>query len=196
MSFLEILLQVGTVFLGAFLAFGLENFRERRQLRAWANEYLGRVREDLLEDGEDTRTIRDLEERVTDYATFTALDKDHVPNEDEWNSLMKLFAVTHRNYHALLESTAVRVLPAELVKALAELDEHRREDEIMTDLCSTAWQQYTVPLVLQQTPITDVERRGLEYTQGFFKLRLESVRKRLETGKRVLELLDRHNLGR
>lgn len=48
MTFVEILLQIGTVFLGAFLAFGLENFRERRRLRGWANDYLRRIRENLF----------------------------------------------------------------------------------------------------------------------------------------------------
>ncbi len=169
MTLVEILLQMGTVFLGAFLAFGLENLRERRQLRAWANEYLRRVREDLLEEKSDTQAVEKLEGTIADYATFTALDNDLLPSEDEWNSLMNLNLTMHTDYRALLESTAVRVLPAELVKELSELNECRRVDEVMSDLCSTAWQQYTVPLVLKQASITEVERRGLEYVQGFFK---------------------------
>lgn len=40
----------------------------------------------------------------------------------------------HADYRALLESAAVRVLPAELVKAVSELDERSRANEIMTDL--------------------------------------------------------------
>lgn len=102
----------------------------------------------------------------------------------------------HADYRALLESAAVRVLPAELVKAVSELNERSRANEIMTDLCSTAWQQYTVPLRLRQTPITDAERRGLEYVQELFRSRLAYVKERREMGTQVLELLGKYNLGR
>ncbi len=47
MTPLEVLLQLGTVFLGAFLAFMLENLRERRQLRGWANDDLQRAHNKL-----------------------------------------------------------------------------------------------------------------------------------------------------
>ena len=189
-------MQIGTVFLGAFLAFGIENFRERRQLKTWANEYLRRVREDLLEEKKNTQIVEGLEKTIADYATFIALNKDYLPSENEWDSIMSFSISMHTDYRALLESTAVRVLPAELVKALSELDERRRADEVITDLCSTAWQQYTVPLRLQQTSVTDAERRGLGYVQELFKSRLRYTQERRRVEKQVLELLDKHNLGR
>ncbi len=64
---------MGTVFLGAFLAFGLENLRERRQFRAWANDYLSRIREDLLTEA-GAQAVEQLERTLADYATFIALD--------------------------------------------------------------------------------------------------------------------------
>ena len=195
MSLIEVLLQLGTVFLGAFLAFWLENFRERRQLRAWADDYLSRIREDLLEE-QEVQFDKLLEETLEDYATFIALDEGYVPSEDEWESLMKFSTRTHSNYRALLESTAVRVLPAELVKALSELEGSKRAIEIITDFCSAAWQQYTVPLALKRTPISDTERRGLEYVQELFKSQLGYTKERRKVEEQVLELLGKHNLGR
>jgi hypothetical protein len=50
----EILLQFLTIFLGAFLAFWLENLRERRQLKTGVKKYLKRgyklMRQEILED--------------------------------------------------------------------------------------------------------------------------------------------------
>lgn len=65
----------------------------------------------------------------------------------------------------------------------------------MTDLCRNAWQQYTVPLVLKQTAITDAERRGLEYTQGLLSFLMGLKKERAEREARVLELLDTYRLG-
>lgn len=62
MNVLEIFLQLGTVSLGAFLAFWLENLRERQQLRAWANDYLRRIREDLFTE-KDAQASEALETR-------------------------------------------------------------------------------------------------------------------------------------
>jgi cell division protein FtsB len=47
---LEILLQFLTVFLGAFLAFWLENLRERRQLKTWVKKYLQRGYETMRQE--------------------------------------------------------------------------------------------------------------------------------------------------
>lgn len=102
----------------------------------------------------------------------------------------------HKSYGVLLESTAVRILPTELVKALSELDQHKRADEMMTSLCQAAWEQYTIPLVSKHTPITDVERQGLEYVKELFKSRLGYNKERRELEKQVLELLGKYRIGR
>ena len=195
MTPLEVFLQLGTVFLGAFLAFGFENFRERRQLRGWANEYLKRVRSDLATE-EGAQIVRQTEQSEQNHTTFLSLGENHVPSKDEWNSLMTLTFAVHTDHRALLESPAVRITPAELVKTLAELDERMRADDTLLNFCLAAWQQYTVPLVFRQTTLTTEERRGLEYVRELFRLRLEHVRERRKTETRVLEPLYKHNLGR
>ena len=100
------------------------------------------------------------------------------------------------DYRALLESTAVRILPAELVKALGELSGRKRADETMTNLCQAAWEHYTVPVFLKQEPITDLERRGTEYVQKLFEARVAYSKERRKLEGQVLELLGKHNLGR
>lgn len=195
MTPLEVLLQLGTVFLGAFSAFWLENLRERRQLRAWANECLRRIRSDLST-AEGTQAISNLEKTLHDHATLLSFSKDHVPSEDEWNSLMMFSFTMHTDHRALLEGSAVRVLPAELVKTLAERDERMRADETMANFCAAAWQQYTVPLALRRTPPDETERRGLEVVQEIFRAWLGYALERRKAEARVLDLLDRYNLGR
>lgn len=137
-----------------------------------------------------------LEVTAASYDRFIKPDQEQQPTESDWNALMNVTVKVSSDHRALLESPATRVLPAELVEALGELAGRGRTEEAVSGLSLATWQQYTVPLVLKQTPISDAERRGLEYTQGFLKLQLESARKRREAEARVLELLERHNLGR
>ena len=195
MTPLEVFLQLGTVFLGAFLAFLLENLRERRQLWGWANDYLRRVRATLAT-SESEASDGVLEATAASYDSFIMPDEGREPIEGDWNALMNVTIKMSADHRALLESPATRVLPAELVEALSELAERGRMEEAVSGLSLSAWQPYTVPLVLKQTQISDAERRGLEYTQGFLKLQLASAGGRREAEKRVLELLDQHNLGR
>ena len=195
MTPLEVFLQLGTVFLGAFLAFWLENLRERRQLRGWANDYLRRVRA-ALATSESGVSDGVLEATAASYDRFVTPDKGHKPTEGDWNALMNVTIKMSADHRALLESPATRVMPAELVEALSELAERGRTEDAVSGLSLAAWQQYTVPLVLKRAQVSDTERRGLEYTQGFLKLQLASASGRREAEKRVLEPPNKHTLGR
>lgn len=196
MGALEVLLQLGTVFFGAFLAFVLENFRERRQLRGWADDYLRRVRLDLQESNSAT-SVGELNGSIAAYEAFVARAKgSHVPSEAEWNSLMGLKLEQHVTYQALTESAAARVLPAELVQTLDALDDAGQAVDRFYSLCHQAWEQYTVPVVLEMKPISDAERRGLEYVGQLLRMTVPYIEKRRALEVRVLELLDKHGLGR
>ena len=149
-----------------------------------------------LATSEDRASDEVLEATAASYAKFITPNKDYVPTGDDWNALMNVTIKMSADHRALLEGPAARVLPAQLIEAISELDERRRTEEAVSGPSLAAWQQYTVPLVLGQTEIADAERRGLEYTQGFLKLQLASASGRREAEKRVLELLDKYNLGR
>ncbi len=118
MSPLEVL-QLGTVFLGAFLAFGLENLRERRQLRGWANDYLRRVQTALMTP-EDRTSDRLLETTAAGYDRFIT-PEGYTPDEGDWNALMNVTVKMASDHRALLEGPAARALPAELAQASASL---------------------------------------------------------------------------
>lgn len=184
---------MGTVFLGAFLAFGLENLRERRQLRAWANDYLKRVRCDLKTE-KDSKFRESVEQTAASYTAFVEqVRSSHQADEKVWSSLLSFHLSFDSNYQALLEGSAVRVLPAELVRSLGEREERKRADARLTELSYTVWQQYAVPIALIQALPDETEQRGLELVQVFLRARLGNLEERLKIETQVLELLDKHN---
>lgn len=195
MNILEVFLQFGTVFVGAFLAFVLENLRERQQLRRWANEYLRRVRIDLQQ-SKSEETLAELDRVIAAYTSFIAKEENHVASEAAWNALMWFRLEQHPTYQALTESAAARALPAELVQTLDTLDDAGRAVEVTLHHCHSAWQQYTVPLVLRMSPLSAPERRGLEYVEQLLTIAGRYIEKRRKYEVQVLELLDEHKLGR
>jgi hypothetical protein len=109
---------------------------------------------------------------------------------------MWLWFKRYENHAALTETAASRALPAEVTQALTALDDAGRGVEMMSDFCHSAWQQYTLPLALRQTPPTDAELRGLAYVGELLTLasKWEDERNKRET--EVLRPLDTHDLGR
>jgi len=190
----ELLLQVSTVFLGAFLAFWLENHRERQKLRAWVRSYLRQVRESL----DPTRSAEQataMKETLKAYSAFLAFDDAHHPSDEEWSKLLLLVYAIHSDYNVLLQSEAVRVLPTEVVKGLSELQNLNRADEIIAEVYHNTLMQLVTPIALKGTlPLNAAEKRGLETMPPLLEVRLAYTEKRQNAEQRVLELLDQYGL--
>jgi hypothetical protein len=154
MSLLTIVLQFAAVFTAAFLAFGLENLRERRRAAKWVRGHLGHLR-DLLAAG--APTIRSASAKLADNCK--ALDKwrDAAAPEDlsdeEWDRIGESIRTEWPDLGSLLRGEALVVVPHELALALVRVEQEGRMFSYLVDSFREAhrdvlpaWHDRQVPL--------------------------------------------------
>ncbi len=158
MSPTEVLLQFGTVFLGAFLAFVLEHVRERRRLRGWVRRYLeqfyGGLQESITTQKEVVKTLR---ASIEVYQRFAKAEPDVTAPQtaaqtaDEWNALLAMSYSSGGDFSLLLEGDTLRALPAEVVRALSRLQKVNDANGILSRLLADPHGRYVVPIALNKT---------------------------------------------
>ena len=188
-------MQFGTVFLGAFLAFVIENVRERRRLRGWVRKYLERFYSDLREGvAAQEEIVRSLEMSTASYQKFTEPNSDVTLNE--WRALLTMYYGLGNDFRLLLEGDALRVLPAEVVRAVNELQKVDDANTILNRLLADLHGRYVVPVALNKTwPLSEPDRAALAYFKRVADVSLTYQKRVLEAMKGVQTVLERHHLA-
>lgn len=120
---LAIVLQFAAVFAAAFLAFGMENLRERRRAAKWVRGHLNHLRDQLAE---EAPTIRAAGEKlaVNRKALDAWLDAD-TPEElsdDDWERAGESVRADVPDLGPILRTEALVVLPQDLALALVRVE--------------------------------------------------------------------------
>ena len=195
MSPVEVLLQFGTVFLGAFLAFVIENVRERRRLKGWVRRYLERFYGDLREAiTAQEEVIKELRKLVEVYQTFIEAD----PSDDvtpQWLALLGMSYTVGDDFKILLEGEALRVLPTEVVRAVNELQKMNDANGVLGRLLADLHGRYVVPVALVKAwPPSEHDRAALDYFKRVADVSLAYQKRFLEAMREVRAVLEHHQL--
>ena len=199
MTPVEVLLQFVTVFLGAFLAFVIENVRERRRLRGWVKRYLEQLYSDLQENtAAQEEGVRALRESTKAYQRFAEAGPD-VPapqKADAWDALLGMSYRSNDNFKILLEGDALRVLPAEVVRAVANLQKVSDANGVLDRLLTDLHGRYVVPVALAKTwPPSEHDRAALAYFKRVADMSLAYQERLLAAVREVQKALERRHLA-
>ncbi|HEY2791682.1 MAG TPA: hypothetical protein VGJ28_04965, partial [Micromonosporaceae bacterium] len=113
------LLDIGalfvTTFLGAFLAFGLENVRERRRLTAWVRQHMAHLRTTIAE---ESAAIGDIDgllvETIAACDSWMTAEKADEVTERQWELIGSAIIANAPDFGAIVRSEALTVLPTGL----------------------------------------------------------------------------------
>ena len=152
------LLDIGalfvTTFLGAFLAFGLENLRERRRLTRWVRQHLGHLREMIAGEEATVGEVNSLlAKKITACDAWLTAEKPDEITDEQWE-LLGSTAIAHApDFGAVLRSEALTVIPPDLGVALSRTEAAGAQTEdvsrqVLADFESVQdrWFDRTVPL--------------------------------------------------
>jgi hypothetical protein len=183
------LLDIGalfvTTFLGAFLAFGLENLRERRRLTDWVRQHLGNLREIISRENDQIGDIDGLLSATIAAcdAWATAKKQDEV-TEEQWELIGSAIIARAPDFGAVVRSEALTVLPPGLALSLSQTETMATNMESLSNQLQASfasledrWFERTVPL-----SVPDL-RRVQRYREGVDQLRqtIDAVREPLRT---------------
>ena len=187
---LEILLQFLTVFLGAFLAFWLENLRERNQRKTWAKRYLHlyykALQEQLAQEEENA------EQKLPLYQKF--IDGEEAMSEEDWNLLSSVTLEADDKQTSLIHSEFLTVLPAELVTTLAEVEKLQIISLEISTLLMNFFQERIFPIILTHTtPLNEAGKFSMRYFKSIAEIRYNNLKTLKKAQKKILELLEQHN---
>ena len=196
MNLPDIIIQFVTVFLGAFLAFWLENVRERRQLRSWLSKYLRAGYSDLA------KSQHKVEEGLLSLrayvATFGRLSEpDTTPTEEDWKTLSAQIAAEFGRNNFLFESESLNVLAPELVGRLKDMQTVTDDVQRWFEKFEALHSAYILPLVVERPDkLTASQRRALALTKKALNNWLESLESANAKIPEVMRVLERHGYAR
>lgn len=167
---MTIAVQFVTIFLGAFLAFGLENYREQRRTRRWVYAYLDHLLADLEPAVSQGRTVRDeLDATIAAAAVWQQAGRPGGPDElDEssWDRLAEVPTSSAIDLSPVLRTEAITALPNPLALALADVERAGRLLELSTAQLVNQHERDVLPLWYQRTiPLSPEEARRVAWFQ-------------------------------
>ena len=192
----ELLIQFATVFLGAFLAFWLENLRERRQLRSWLHKYLKDAYANLKKlQATHPYEIKTLKEIVNVFARLSQEGSE--VSEDDWKILSARFGMKMNDSTFLLSGEPLNVLEPELVHFFQRMEETVALIQTGFGRLQTLQNEHVLPIYLEQPDeLNDQHRRVMKLMENV----LEDMTDTLETFYASLPeataLLERHGYHR
>ncbi|MPZ26154.1 MAG: hypothetical protein GEV12_06810 [Micromonosporaceae bacterium] len=154
MSVLGIAAQFAAVFIAAFLAFGLEDLRERRRAARWVRTHLRHLRELMRSDGTATGAAATaIAGYLAALDSWLAAEKPADMAESDWKQLAETFSTVVPDFGPVLRSEAVTVLPQDLARALVRLEAGSQQFAVLTSTFQranqdvlAAWHERRVPL--------------------------------------------------
>jgi hypothetical protein len=123
---------IGSVFLGAMLAFVVENVRERRMLRAWTARYLTAVAGSLDATASAAPLVRSAIQ-----ATRRAVAALLAEEEPGWEALQSLPILVAPDLLGSLQGSALTVVDADTVVALGRVETAAGELALRAAACTT-----------------------------------------------------------
>ncbi|GAA1141657.1 hypothetical protein [Nocardioides aquiterrae] len=155
---MSVLGAIGSVFLGAMLAFVVENVRERRMLRAWTERYLAAVAGSLVGTETAAPLVRDAVEGTR--GAVAALLAEEQP---EWEALRDLPILVPPDLLGSLQGSALTVVDAETVVALGRVEATAGELALRAGRLHDLHGRLVLPLYLARPErLDESQRRGLE----------------------------------
>ncbi|MGH3679916.1 MAG: hypothetical protein ACRDT2_06630 [Natronosporangium sp.] len=154
MSVLGIAAQFAAVFVAAFLAFGLEDLRERRRTSRWVRTHLSQLRELMpAADSATGAAAAAIAGYLAALDSWLAAEKPADMTASDWEQLAETFSTVVPDFGPVLRSEAVTVLPQELALALARVEAGSRQFAVLTGNLQlanqdvlAAWHERRVPL--------------------------------------------------
>lgn len=161
MVYVEIGVAFVTTFLGVFLAFGLENYRQRRRTTAWVRRHLAHLRGVLSGELTTTDAVDQVLQRQVDACTAWMAAQEDL-NVEQWELIGTVINARGPDFGAILRSEAISVLPADLALALAQTEYGASVLEHVLRSAQRA-QDDLLPLVYDRTvPLSAADRRRVE----------------------------------
>jgi hypothetical protein len=157
-----VLAAIGSVFLGAMLAFVVENIRERRMLRAWTARYLSAVAGSL-----DTTASAAPLVRSAVRATRGAVAALLAGEQPDWATLQGPPILVAPELLGSLQGSALTVVDADTVVALGRVEAAAGELALRAGRLHDLHGRLVLPLYLSRPACLDeAQRRGLELFGG------------------------------
>lgn len=123
MEYLDIAALFVTTFLGAFLAFGLENLRERRRLTTWVRQHVVHLRGIMLEEVSNIGKVdKLLAQQVAACDAWLAAAEPADVSEEQWDLVGGVITARAPDFGAVLRSEAVTAIPAQLALAMVQTE--------------------------------------------------------------------------
>lgn len=182
---MEIALSFVGVFVGAFLAIGLENWRERRVIRRWVREHLEHLMGHII--GLERPTADDVEQqyRALDQALDRWATTEEPLDEETWDMLGFTATSSSGDFGHLLRSEVVAVLPRGLTDAIADVERWGGMLSSVSSRVRETFSRDVLPLWFERrVPLGDADRRRLRRYQN-------ELRELLELQVSTMKALDR-----
>jgi hypothetical protein len=183
MTYVEIGATFLTTFLGVFLAFGLENYRQRRRTTAWVRRHLAHLLGGLAGEVSNADAVDGLLREQQEACTAWLTAQDGV-TERQWELLGGVLNTTGPDFGALLRSEAITVLPTDLALALASTEYGAAILDQATEAARRA-HEHVLPLWYDRVvPLALADRRRVERfreTLGEVAARVAVVREPLRS---------------
>ncbi len=181
-----------TTFLGAFLAFGLENLRERRRLQEWVRQHLAHLRIGVRRDlAAPAQIHRLLAEQTSACHAWIAASGPEDMSEKLWTQIAVVMVASAPDFSAILRSEAVTVLPPPLGAALSETEMAGMIVEKHT-AALIAHREYVMPLWFERTvPLTPADARRVVALQDTIKDLDQAIHALYQPLQRMINEIDR-----
>lgn len=155
MNVFTLLAQFGAVFAAAFLAFVLENVRERRRTARWVREHLRHLR-DAMQSADEAaeREVRsNLQRQLAALDVWLVAEQPSDMSDEQWQAASESLRTSISDLSAVLRSEALTVLPQHLAAALDRLERTGGSLQMHADIARAArndmlpaWHERCVPL--------------------------------------------------
>lgn len=167
---MAVLVQFASVFLAAFLAFGLENYREQRRTRRWVHAYLAHLLADLEPALAQGTTVRnELDATMEAAATWRQAGHPGGPDQLDaasWQRLAEVPTSSGVDLSPVLRTEAITTLAQPLALALADLERTGRMLELSTTQLISQHERDVLPLWYQRKiPLSPEEARRVAWFQ-------------------------------
>jgi hypothetical protein len=181
----EIVLSFAGVFVGAFLAIGLENWRERAVIRRWVREHLAHLMSHIV--GVERPTADDVQQKFRELDQ--ALDRwsaaEEQLDEETWKLLGYTAVSSPIDFAHLLRSEAVAVLPKGLAHAIADVEYWSGMLGLASRSVNEVFVRDVLPLWFERRlPLGEADRRRLRFYQ-------EELRRIIDVEVMAFESVDR-----
>lgn len=148
-----------TVFVGAFLAFFLENLRERRRLKEWLRQYLDQSATML---GHTETVFPQVATMLDDMQTELDGWVAPSPTVPDWDVLNGVPVSRAPDLLGSLQGEALSVVRPGVLTSLVAVETSARTLELVSTRLESFHDQYVLPLVIrQQVTLTESDRAGL-----------------------------------